>query len=218
MRKSFWVISALLLFAASAEPTFADSTEYKITFIILSTGSPGENTAPPTGSFTYDPSIGFSNFLVMWDGLTFNLTAAANDPLINEVSGCNGEAAGGPAYGFSIMTQTLTGCSISTVDYNWAVGVGVFACNPCNAAINIGVGSTFDTYDDFMHDTLFSVPYPGPGSDGETPGANGTGWDISPVSTATVPEPSTIALMLLAVGFMFVMRKRMGHPARPQAT
>jgi hypothetical protein len=208
MRKSLWAFSILFLLAASAQPVFADSTEYTITFIPLSTSSPGDNTAPPTGSFTYDPSTGFSNFVVLWDGLTFNLTAAAKNPLINSASGCNGEAAGGPAYGFSILMQTLTGCSTSTLDYNWAVGVDFPPTNPTNAAINIGVGSSFDTYDDFMHDTLLSVPSPPDGNNGELPGDSGTGWDISPVSSsATVPEPSTISLNLVGLGLLLMLKR-----------
>jgi len=35
-------------------------------------------------------------------------------------------------------------------------------------------------------------------------------------AVATTPEPSSVALMLLGVGILFVMRKRMGH-SRPSA-
>src|SRR5215469_1023406 len=67
-------------------------------------------TAPSSGSFTYDPSTGFSAFIVQWDGVTFDLTSAANAPLQFGTTGCDGEGST-PQYGFIIMAEIATGCT-----------------------------------------------------------------------------------------------------------
>src|SRR5579863_7894850 len=69
--------ASLLLAAPAAD---ASPLSYDIDFTAFNFMGP-----PPTsGSFTYDASaaIGsqFSDFTVVWDGLTFDLTAAANNP------------------------------------------------------------------------------------------------------------------------------------------
>src|SRR5262249_36580797 len=95
--------AALFIQAASA------ATIYTINF---SGGSP----LPTSGSFTYDPVSGFSNFSVVWDNFTFDMTAAANAPSISG-TGCSGEAST-PSYGFAIMSQSLAGCTASPT-YFW---------------------------------------------------------------------------------------------------
>ena len=51
-------------------------TTYNITF---TGGSPN----PTMGSFTYDSTNPqFSNYTVIWDGITFDLTSSANSPTI----------------------------------------------------------------------------------------------------------------------------------------
>src|SRR5205823_4784750 len=73
-------------------------------------------TLPTSGSFTYDASTGFSAFIVQWDGITFNLTSAANTPALGTRStGCNSRGST-PQYGFIIMDQIATGCDVS---YMW---------------------------------------------------------------------------------------------------
>jgi hypothetical protein len=69
-----------LLLVACALPMLAAPIDYTMTFTGGYYGS--SNTlvpdAPQSGSFTYDPATGFSNFVVLWQGLSFDLTAAAN--------------------------------------------------------------------------------------------------------------------------------------------
>jgi hypothetical protein len=89
-------ISILLLAAIGPPAAMADlldSTTYTINF----TGGP---LLPTAGSFTYDPDTpNFTNFLVTWDGVPFDLTSAANDPIIG-IGGnppCIGAATGAAA-------------------------------------------------------------------------------------------------------------------------
>jgi hypothetical protein len=61
---------------SSALPAWAGPVYYAISFDLVS-GSP----SPTSGSFNYDssdPSAPFMDFLVVWDGNTYDLTASAN--------------------------------------------------------------------------------------------------------------------------------------------
>src|ERR1700704_2966518 len=75
------LIASAVLFVQAASA----STIYTINF---SGGLPN----PTSGSFTYDPVSGFSDFIVAWDSFTFDLTAGANAPGVFG-TGCSGEAA-----------------------------------------------------------------------------------------------------------------------------
>src|SRR4051794_1748928 len=63
----------LLLFAFSFQGKAG--TVYNIDFNFDFGGS---GIKPTSGTFTYDPLLGFSGFVVIWNGNTFDLTAAAN--------------------------------------------------------------------------------------------------------------------------------------------
>ena len=62
------------ILAALAGPAQASIIHYTINFTV-ETGSP-----TPSGSFDYDPTVGFSNLIVSWDGELFDLTGSANAP------------------------------------------------------------------------------------------------------------------------------------------
>lgn len=73
MKLSFGLALALLgaLSSAHAAPVL-----YNIQFTATS------GVAPTSGSFRYDPDASvFSDFFVVWAGTTFDMTAAANNPL-----------------------------------------------------------------------------------------------------------------------------------------
>lgn len=58
-----------------------------MSYLITFTGGPFENGvqinfAPESGSFSYDPNSGFSNFMVNYNGDVFDFTSAANVPSI----------------------------------------------------------------------------------------------------------------------------------------
>jgi hypothetical protein len=85
-----------LLLALGAIPALAAPLYYTIDSTILSTH---DIYAPMTGSFDYDPTLtdSFTNFTVGWDGLTFDLTASANNPTLYAASTCIGGATGAAA-------------------------------------------------------------------------------------------------------------------------
>jgi hypothetical protein len=68
-----------LLSLIGALPAYGAAKTYTIVF----TNTQGSPT--PTGSFNYDPTLtnSFSNFFVMWDGFTLDLTGSANSGFIN---------------------------------------------------------------------------------------------------------------------------------------
>ena len=70
----------LLVLMACTFPAIADPVTYDITFTGGFYGQSGAliPDAPQSGSFSYDPATGFSNFIVDAGMLSFDLTAAAN--------------------------------------------------------------------------------------------------------------------------------------------
>jgi hypothetical protein len=77
------LLSLSFLINACVLPTLASSLNYTMSF----TGGPYENNvqinfAPVSGSFSYNPNVGFSSFFVSYNGDIFDFTAAANAPTI----------------------------------------------------------------------------------------------------------------------------------------
>lgn len=161
---------ALGVIALVAWPAHAGTvTTYTINFTTTS-GSP----APISGSFTFDSSTPqFSNFLVAWSGGTFDLTSSANNPVVVG-SGCAGEASNAST-GFSLMSQSLSGC---TPKYAW-FGIDVSGL----------LGFQFD---DFASNGQVLDIIESGAPDREFTAASGT-WSIEPV--AATPEPSSILLL-----------------------
>jgi hypothetical protein len=170
MRKSLWIILAVMVVAISAPNAHADSfTDGTINFTVTS-GSP-----TPTGSFVFDNTTDtFTSFAVDWDGAVF-ACASLSCP--------------------SNLSANLTGG-------NWCAA-GPLSSNGVCAGPSFELG--------------FVLFFPGPGTTFTDPAAaaNGT-FTVTTTSVAT-PEPSSVALMLLGVGLLFVMRKRIGQRF-PQAS
>lgn len=145
-----------------------------ITYNIEFTTSFG--TGPSSGSFTYDPSTGFSDFIVQWDGVTFNLTSAANAPLLGTRStGCDHRGST-PQYGFIIMSQSATGCNVS---YAWGA-----QSTPPSASFDFHLFDSTAASDDIYLAT----------NDGSILAGGGGTWRLS-----AVPEPSTLGFVLFGV-------------------
>jgi hypothetical protein len=102
MRRSALVLALLSLIGAF--PAYGQATQYTITF------KPTAGSPTPTGSFSYNPANApnsFANFLVMWDGLTFDFTSVANTAgaaqIFNNPICANGVT--GAAAAFYLLTQ-----------------------------------------------------------------------------------------------------------------
>jgi hypothetical protein len=112
-----WTLVVLALLC----PSWAAATpvDYNITFTLLwDTNS----LAAPTGDFTYDPTAanGFSNFLVSWDGHTFDLTNAANHPLVGGSPGpCDPTGLSNAASSFYILNNPGACNSIPQYTVYW---------------------------------------------------------------------------------------------------
>ena len=167
----------LLLAAATLSmPLRAAPTTYRINFTTQS------GTAPTSGSFTYDPSTGFSNFIVVWNGQTYNLTSAANSPTSPTPTGCPNEAPTS-AYGFIIMSQTPT-CPGGR--YNW---LGI-PSSPSSFGFVVDLGSGDD-----------DIVSSGPGSSGAT---SFGGWSITPETPPATPAPASLILALIGLASIAV--------------
>jgi hypothetical protein len=168
----------LIIVAAFSAAAHADTiTNYTIDFTTTS-GSP----TPLSGSFTFDLTTPlFTNFLVTWNGNTYNLTAEANSPTTGG-SGCTGEASN-PAYGFGIMSMSLLCSGPTSFVWSGFAGQGIGGKGIFDFIVGTTVG------DDFI-----SAGGTGTG----TPTAVGL-YTIEP----TVPEPST--LLLLGTGLLSVL-------------
>jgi hypothetical protein len=173
MRKTLWILAFVAIAAICAPAAHADTlTTYNITF---TGGSPN----PTMGSFKYDSTNPqFSNFTVIWDGITFDLTSSANSPTSFGTQ-CNGLGSGANAsFGFLSGSKACAPTPHQGISRYWYADGEIFQF--------LEVISTGGFY-----------IYAG----SATPkAASTTGtWTI-----AAVPEPSSVILMstaLLAMAF-----------------
>lgn len=190
-------LAAPILFVALGLPVFA-STTYDISF--METLEQFGGTAPSAGSFTYDGST-FTNFTVTWEGLTFDLTAAANAPFIDG-EGCDSEASN-PQFGFVLMSQAATNCASNSA-YSWG-GNDLPPSSGNQTAFFFTLQNGLSA-----QDTIQSGGQAGNTVDTQVQ-ASGT-WTI----TAETPEPASFGLVLLgtlAVGLRRYSRKSLDRPA-----
>lgn len=180
-------IVGLLVAGVFSLPAFADPVTYQIDF----TGGSVMNSTP-SGSFVYGPNVGFSDFLVHWDGVTFDFTSSANAPELatDPATGCD-SAASDYQYGFIFMSQTATGCA-APAHYAW--GSQFFGGTGAQLAFILNVTKGLVVAQDVIFAQVFSdVPQSPLGDFGAG------GWSISPES---VPEPSSLTMGLaLALSF-----------------
>lgn len=152
----------------------------------------GTDDGLPVGSFTYDAAVpAFTNFLVQWNGLTFDLTSSANSPFDDGATGpaCLGGLTGAAA-GFAWMNP---GCQTFTVGWR---------------ADTTPSGNSIIASFNFVEQD--SSPQIGVHQDGEDAIDNDTGargaFTISPAET-TVPEPASFWVLASGLGLMLLVRR-----------
>lgn len=146
-------------------------------------------TPVPWGSFAYDPGAGFSDFIVNWNGVGFDLTSAANAPALatDPATGC-ASAGSGHAYGFLILSQTAAGCTASA-QYAWD-GV-YFGGSAAQFTFMLNVTSGLSVAQDLISAIVFSGVPQSPMMD-----FGSGGWQIT--ESGAVPEPSTLGMLMAA--------------------
>jgi PEP-CTERM motif len=179
MRKLFWIILTLLFLAFLAPGARADS--YTIDFTLL-----GGNLAPTSGAFDYDPATNqFTNFTVVWDGFTFDLTSSANTVTLTGGSPSCVSAFSGPQAVLAMLTTCAASQPIiwSAGDF---LGYESFDMNDVGNGIQEA-----DVSDGFLNS--------------QSDGLSGYGGAVaSPIAT---PEPSSMALLCAGVALAFALRK-----------
>ena len=199
LRRTIALAGIGLSLGLGAGPAAAAFIHYNITF----TGSTSAGTLP-SGSFDYDSAApSFANFVVQWDGVTFDLTAAANNPIwSNRPSSPPSCTGSGAALSFQLLSKdTCLSTSPNEVPARrWDVLVFLG-----------GVSFSFDGgggTQSLFFNSLPQQPYgfPDPGCS-ETSIRCGQGeWQIAVAQT--VPEPTTFALMGLGLAGLGFSRRR----------
>ncbi len=181
----------LVLFSACAAPSaFATSTTYTINF----TSEAGP--LPAAGSFTFDPSHGFSAFTVSDEGVTYDLTNSANNPFIGAPRlACLGTDTGYQA-GWDFMSGKCGGAPQDPAS-GWFF----------DAASILGP-ATFQFIDrnvfEFEGEVISATS-------SATGGTTADGWFTISPAVASVPEPSTQPLLLTLVSVAIVGQKRIAQ-------
>jgi hypothetical protein len=153
--------------------------------------SEGNLPLPTSGSFTYDSAAAvgsqFSDFVVDWDGFSFNFTANANSATVSSTCG----AVTSPQI-FQFLTGTPE-CTPTPNTFSWIGNAG-------------GPSPTFNIFDTSGLGT----------TDIELGASSGTQVTGSPapvsglysVSTASTPEPSMFIVLLAGCAFLVLKRAR----------
>jgi hypothetical protein len=181
-------LAALLLLCAARAG--ATPTDYTINFNLMYT-SPGIDG--PSGSFVYDPDVGFSNFLVSWDGYNFDLTAAANAPFVGSAPGpCDPTGLANAASSFYILSNPGACSSLPGYTTFW------------NAYVYTGPPQTpgFSFYADSPpgHPDFIAIGV-NDGGGNTSLVSGGATWTLT-AQTAGVPEPSTAVMISMGVALI----------------
>jgi len=111
------ITMALLLLTAVGIAELKGAPVFYVINFALQSGTPGA-PLPTSATFDYNASVPqFTNFLVNWDGLSFDMTNAANSPQINSFSAACVLGDTGAAASFLLLTNCgnpVSGLTVTT--------------------------------------------------------------------------------------------------------
>jgi hypothetical protein len=173
------LLPTAVAFVPALKADVFDLQSYTINFNLNN----GHAPAPTAGSFTYDPdNHTFSNFLVTWDGIQFDLTNSANNPtVVGSALNCITGTGGAASFAF------MTGSCASNQFISWDGVSNQFSFGDVEGAAGfVIVGTSSSSSSDL---------------------GNG-GWTVTQQTTSPVPEPSSLILLAGVIGWVLFDLKR----------
>jgi hypothetical protein len=189
----------------AAAPLAAAPTHYDFSFTLAS-GS----IAPTSGVFDYDSSTQvFTDFVVRWNGLTFDLTAAANAPIVLGTIYPAQCGVTGAALAFAFLRHDTCIDDFIRVDSDiWFAQIPLDFSRPQLFAFD---GISFLP----SNEIAFSATAPYDPSQPPTPTTSVGRWTIAAASDpSSVPEPGSLALLAFGAASLPLLLRFRRHSRR----